>query len=112
METSLYGGYNTNASPYNFLELSNTTNATVSGRVRGYNYDGTATVDATFSIEANRRYDIDVHSAAGPNKYGLLVVTHDGPYGALQGAVSQYISSNSQLILQATVPLKPREQTF
>ncbi len=112
METSLYGGYNTNASPFNFLELLNTTNGTIAGTVRGFNYNGTQTVNTGFSIGPNLRYDIDIHTAAGPNKYGMLIVTHDGPYGALQGFVSQYISSSGQLQLQATVPLKPRDQTF
>ena len=112
METTLYGGYNTNANPFNFLELTNTTNATIAGRVRGFNYDGTATVDTTFSIAANNRYDVDVHSAAGANKYGILIVTHNGPYGALNGAVSQYSGSVGSLTLRATVPLKPRDQTF
>lgn len=112
METTLYGGYNTNANPFNFLEVTNTSNKPVSGRVRGFNFDGTAAVNVTFTANANSRVDVDVHSAAGPNKYGVLFVTHDGPFGALQGAVSQYNGPVSALNLSASVPLRPRDQTF
>ena len=106
-ETTLYGGYNTNANPLNFLELSNLTNSTVSGRVRGFNADGSQILDTTFSIGANSRFDIDIHSAAGANRYGILIVTNDAPRGGLQGNVSQY---SSGLVLRVTVPLSPRDQ--
>lgn len=112
METTLYGGYNTNANPYNFLELSNLTNSPITGRIRGFNFDGTATVDTTFSISANSRQDFDLHTPAGANKYGSLIVTHNAPYGGLKGSVSQYSTSSGGLQLGATVPLKSRSQTF
>ncbi|HQH25921.1 MAG TPA: hypothetical protein PLP17_00880 [Oligoflexia bacterium] len=112
LETTLYGGYNTNANPFNFLELTNTTNAAVSGRVRGFNFDGSPSVETFFGIAANSRFDIDVHTAAGPNKYGVLIVTHNGPYGALQGVLAQYSGPPSALVLQSTLPLQPRQQTF
>lgn len=112
METTLYGGYNTNANPYNFLELTNITSFPITGRVRGFNFDGTATVNSTFNIPANTRFDINIHQAAGENKYGALIVTHNAPFGGLKGAVSQYSGPTSALELRATVPLKPRDQTF
>ncbi len=112
IETTVYGGYNTNANPYNFLELTNITGFPITGRVRGFNYDGTPTLNTTFTIAANTRFDIDVHTAAGANKYGALIVTHNAPYGGLKGFVSQYSGPVTALELRATVPLKPRDQTF
>lgn len=112
METTLYGGYNTNANPYNFLELTNITNFPITGRVRGFNFDGTATVNTPFNIAANTRFDINIHQAAGANKYGALIVTHNAPFGGLKGSVSQYSGPTTALELRATVPLRPRDQTF
>lgn len=108
VETTLYGGYNTNANPFNFLEIINTTNRTISGKVYAVNYDGTVVIDnQAFSLDAGLRFDIDLHTPAGANKYGSLKVTHDGPLGALQAGVSQYTSSLEQ---RAHVPLRVREQ--
>ena len=112
METTLYGGYNTNANPFNFLELINITNSTVTGRIRGFNFDGTATIDRAFSISANSRQDFDLHTPAGANKYGSLIITHNSTYGGIKGAVSQYSPVSGGLQLGATVPLKSRSQTF
>ncbi len=107
-ETTLYGGYNTNANPFNFLELTNTTSGTITARVRGFNFDGTATVNTSVSIAPGTRFDIDIHTAAGANKYGSLIVTHDGPFGALLGYVSQYSGSPSSLVLTGSIPLRSR----
>lgn len=112
METTLYGGFNTNANPYNFLELTNLTAATIRGRIIAYNFDGSEVLNAAFTLEPNRRFDTDIHSAAGPNKYGSLFVTHDGPLGAIEGNVSQYRGPVSGLSLSASVPLSIREQVF
>lgn len=112
METTLYGGYNTNANPFNFLELTNITNATINGRIRGFNFDGSPTIDTTFSLSPNSRQDFDLHTAAGSNKYGSLIVTHNAPYGGLKGGVSQYTPVSGGLQLGATVPLKSRSQMF
>lgn len=112
LETTLYGGYNTNANPYNFLELTNITNASVTAKVRGYNFDGTATVNSTVTIGPNSRFDVDIHSAAGQNKYGILIVTHDGPYGALIGYVSQYTGTPESLIQTGSIKLKPRQTAY
>ncbi len=106
-ETTLYGGFNTNANPFNFLEITNQTGAAISGKVRAINFDGTEALNTTFSVAANSRFDINIHGSVGSNKYGTLVVTHDGPHGALQSNLSQYATG---LVLRATIPLLPREQ--
>ena len=110
VETTLYGGYNTNVNDFNFLELTNTTNATITGTVTAVNFDGTTVIDnQAFSVDASRRIDIDLHTAAGADKFGLVRVTHDGPAGALQGYVSQYSGTVSSFQLNASIPLKTRE---
>ena len=111
-ETTLYGGFNTNANPFNFLELTNLTSASISGRIIAYNFDGSEALNTGFTLQSNRRFDTDIHSAAGANKYGAIVVTHDGPLGAIEGNVSQYRGPVSGLSLSASVPLSIREQTF
>ncbi len=112
METTLYGGFNTNANRYNFLELNNITGDTITGQVRAFNYNGTQVLSTTFSVNANRRFDVNLHDSTGANLYGSLIVTHDGPLGALQGNVSQYSGTASELILRASVPLSIRDQRF
>lgn len=108
VETSLYGGYNTNANPYNFLEISNTTDSTISGKIYAVNFDGSVVINnQAFSVGAGLRFDVDLHTPAGANKYGTLRVTHDGPFGALQAGVSQYTSTLEQ---RAHIPLKVRDQ--
>jgi hypothetical protein len=110
-ETSLFGGYNTNANPFNFLEISNTTNSTITGKIYATNFDGTVVVNGTaFSVAAGRRTDVDLHTPAGANKYGLLKIIHDGPLGALQANVSFYSGTPADLTLRGTVPVIPRDK--
>ncbi|MCC6220613.1 MAG: hypothetical protein IT291_05145 [Deltaproteobacteria bacterium] len=112
-ETTLYGGYNTNVSDFNFLELLNTTNDTVTALVTAINFDGTVVIDQqSVSIAANRRADVDIHTAAGANKFGLIMVSHNGPFGALQGRVSMYSGTTSSFTLDASVDLNTREQVL
>ncbi len=111
LDTTLYSGFNTNVNDFNFLELTNTTNATVSGKVYAITADGTTAINgSSFSVSASRRLDVDLHTPAGANKYGLVIVTHDGPLGALTGGVSQYSGSVSNFELTGFVPLAATEQ--
>ena len=110
-DTTLHSGFNTNVNDFNFLELTNVTNATVTGKVTAITADGTTVINgAGFSISAQRRADIDLHTPAGADKYGLVIVTHDGPVGALKGGVSQYSGTVSSFELTGFVPLTPTEQ--
>jgi hypothetical protein len=104
-ETTLFGGYNTNANPYNFLEISNITNKTINGKIYATNFDGTKVIDgAAFSVESENRIDINIHGAAGPNVYGLIKIVHDGPLGSLLANTSYYTGPVSALELKGTVP--------
>ncbi len=109
--TTLFGGYNTNVNDFNFLELTNTGNQTLSGTITAINFDGTTVIDGlAFSVPAQRRVDVDLHSPAGPNKFGLVRVTTDGPLGTLQANVSQYSGTVSNFSLQGSAPLVAFEQ--
>lgn len=111
LETTLYGGYNTNVNDFNFLELSNITNASITGTITATNFDGTVVINGqAFTVPAGRRVDVDIHSAAGADKFGIIKVIHDGPFGSLQGNVSQYSGSVSNFSLSASIPLRPVEQ--
>lgn len=112
-ETTLYGGYNTNANPFNFLEVINTTNTAIEFQVRAANFDGTVVINnATYTVAPNRRVDVNVHVAAGTNKFGSIRVMHNGPYGALQANVSQYNGTDTSLNLTTSNALRPRDQNL
>lgn len=111
VETTLYGGYNTNVNDFNFLEITNTTNSTISGSITATNSDGTVVINKQpFSVQSNRRADVDIHTPAGANKFGLIQIVHNGPYGALQAYVSQYDGNISNFVLTASIPLRPRDK--
>lgn len=91
-ETTLFGGFNTSITDFNFLEIRNTSNSTINGSVTVTDAISDTTIinGQTFSVAAGDRVDINLHEPAGPGKFGPVVVTHDGPYGSLQAQVSQY----------------------
>ncbi len=110
VETTLYGGYNTNANPFNFLEVTNLTNAAITFQLFVVNDAGTFVIDGTpFVVDPNKRQDIDIHTPVGANKYGMLWIAHNGPYGALQATVSQYSAALEQ---RASISLRPRDQNL
>lgn len=91
-ETSLYGGYNTSAGEINYLEISNTTEASVKIRVIATNEfaSGATALDQSFTLLANRRFDLAIHDAVPAGAFGSVRVLHDGPSGAISAAVSEY----------------------
>ncbi len=113
LETTLYGGYNTFVNPWNFLELYNTTNTSIRVYITAVNYDGSTVVNnVTYLVPANARQDVDLHTPAGANKYGLVKISHTGPYGAIQGQVSQYRGPVTGMELTASTPVRPRDQNL
>lgn len=107
-ETTLFGDFNTNVNDFNYLELTNLSNASISGTITAITSDGTVAVNAaTFTIAPDRRFDVDLHSAVGADKYGLVRVTQNGPAGALKAIVSQYQGTPTNFTLTATIPLVP-----
>lgn len=113
LETTLFGGYNTNVNDFNFLELENTTGATITATVTAKTNSGTVVIDAQeVVIDAGERADVDIHQAAGLDVFGPITVTHDGPMGALQGRTSLYTGTVADFILNGQTPLKTREQSY
>ena len=103
-ETTLYGGFNTSVTDYNFLEISNTlspyTSAPLTQEINGTvtaintvpDPDVVVIDRATFPlpIAAGSRLDINIHSAAGNGAFGTVRLCHDGPLGSINAVVSQY----------------------
>ena len=113
-ETTLFGAYNTVVNDFNFLELENTTNSTIAVTITAVNFDDTLdspTAQITLNVNSNSRSDVNLHDQVGDNKFGILIVAHDGPLGALKGRVSQYVGTAESFSLSVTVPLTSREQT-
>ena len=111
LATTLFGGYNTNVNDFNFLELTNIGNQTLNGTITATNFDGTVVINAqSFSVAAQRRADVDLHTPVGVDKFGVVRVTHDGPLGTLKGNVSQYKGIVSDFTLTDAAPLEPFDQ--
>ena len=111
LATTMFGGYNTNVNDFNYLELTNIGNATLNGTITATNYDGTVAINAQpFSVAAQRRIDIDLHTAVGVDKFGFVRVTHDGPLGTLKGNISQYKGTVADFTLTHSAPLELFDQ--
>lgn len=113
VETTLFGGFNTTAAEFNFLEITNLTGEPLDVHILGYSETANSakTVDQTISIEPIfgqiKRVDIDLHSLVGPGAFGPLQLTHNGPPGAIKAVVSQYkITSSVDFTLVGQVPLE------
>ncbi len=95
-ETTLYGGFNTSVTDFNFLELTNTQYAgqNIAGTVTAKNVVPTPNVTVIdhvgFSVSGDSRVDFDVHQRSGPGAFGPLRVAHDGAPGGLKAALTQY----------------------
>ncbi len=95
IETTLFGGYNTNVTDFNFLEITNVGNGAdpngVNAWVTVVDLNGSILVEGQqYAIAPGTRKDIDIHSIVGPGKYGTIAITHDGAPGTLKAAVTQY----------------------
>ncbi len=98
VETTLFGGFNTSITDFNFLELTNVTQANGSldtGVVTGTIIAVDAITDEeklrqNFTINPGDRIDVNIHDAVGAGAFGPIRVIHNGVPGALKGVVSQY----------------------
>ena len=114
-ETTLFGGYNTSVSQFNFLEISNTligsVDDAVTVRIDARNSVTGATVITGQQrvIPAGSRVDVDLHSIVGSGAFGPLTISHDGPPGAIRAAVAQYRVTGTSP--PASVPVSREELT-
>lgn len=106
-ETTLFGGFNTSVTDFNFIEVSNTAVAiggstpimvklTADGVI-----SGTRLVSTTFELNPGQRTDIDIHSSA-PSDFGPVVITHNGPPGSIIATTAQY-----RIVTQSPLDFEP-----
>lgn len=96
-KTTIKGSYNTNATPFNFLECTNRTNSTVTAKLYAENFDGERVIDGDdYTFTSGQRRDINIHQSAGQNKFGRVWLTHNSPRGGLNCNVSQYTQDSTQ----------------
>lgn len=110
--TTLYGGFNTVAGEFNFLEITNIAGG--ASEVRVVATDSTDLDKTLYDVRiplTSARTDVDLHSHVGAGKFGALKLLHNGPAGSVQAAVSEYkIISTSPLNFQliGRIPLEAR----
>ncbi len=108
-DTTLFGAFNTNANPFNFLEIENVTTGDVEITVTLINFDDSfqaPTGQFNTLLAPSSRSDFSVHDLVGPLRFGSVVISHNGPSGAIRGRVSQYrISAAGALDLSTSVAL-------
>lgn len=107
-KTSLSGGFNTNGTPFNFLECQNLSESTRQVRLFATDFSGNVLINGNnasnqFTIGAGLRRDFDIHSAVGANVFGEIRVVTDGPVGSLDCRLSRY---ESTLEFKGSTPLK------
>lgn len=75
VETSILCDFNTNLDQYNFLEITSKGKKTGAAKLRLIKADGSeAEMSSTLSLPAGLRRDFDIHSLAGTNSYGTLII--------------------------------------
>jgi hypothetical protein len=94
-ETTLFGGFNTSVTNFNFVEVSNTLATTDSFNdvVVRLTADGVIAgsrlVDTTFTLTPGQRVDVNIHDSA-PSDFGPVVISHNGPPGSIKATTAQY----------------------
>ena len=74
--TTLNGGFNTNGTPFNFLECTNRSDAPIDAKVFLVNFAGETVVNGSpVTIPAGLRSDIAGHTAGGDGQLGGLFAT-------------------------------------
>lgn len=130
-DTTLFCGYNTSASNFNFLEISNLlgkptgvgSDSLITDPPRDESNDVKVVVTAIDSISGLRpldkfgltvqsgaRRDVDIHTPAGPGSFGAISVQHDGPQDSLRAYLSQYkLDSDGSLLQVSREECRPRK---
>ena len=96
-DTTLYGGFNTSVTDFNFIEVTNTLtpgvasgdNGDVVVTIKASGTAGTELISTSFTLAAGRRRDVNVHESA-PSDFGPVIITHNGPPGAIRAVNAQY----------------------
>lgn len=102
-ETSLYGGYNTSVTDFNFLEISafgnkisgsteaSTINLSIIVRdvVNNTTFQVARTI-VTDLLSGSGRIDVNIHELVDNKSFGPIVINHNGPAGSISARVVQY----------------------
>ncbi len=97
-ETTLFGGFNTSVTDFNFLEITNTTDSDQIVEIIAINSvsGNSRVIDGLVStVRANTRSDIDIHSRVGTGAFGPMIIKSYGPAGSLRAVLSQYNITSS-----------------
>lgn len=114
-ETTLFGGFNTIATDFNFVEITNTLKGDwqrnsmfvvliAKGKISGKE------IQRPFYIRPDERIDLDLHSLFGKD-FGTVSVFHNGPKGSLRVTTTQYkIRSQNPLDFEPVGAIEFRER--
>ncbi len=106
-ETTLYATFNTLTHPVAVLEITNTSNKDIDGKITVTDNEGDTLINKqSFGVSAGEREDIELDDSNINNAIGLIRVTHDGPVGSLIVTLSQYTTNGE---LKSSSPLTRRE---
>ena len=95
-ETTLFGGFNTVVTDFNFIEVTNTltdetagATGVISVRIVATGTSGSEVLSTSFDLNPDARFDVNVHDSA-PSDFGPVIITHNGPPGAIRAVNAQY----------------------
>jgi hypothetical protein len=74
IETSVTCGFNTFVNDFNFLEVTSVGYVSGVADVTTVDFDGVKNTTSSANFAANSRVDIDIHSLAGPSKFGTIFI--------------------------------------
>lgn len=116
--TYYFCSYNTFASDYNWLEISNLSDEKIVARVfildnlgKAVNYPlaGEVPGDILFNLNPFVRGDFSIHDEVGPNKFGQAVIVLDGLDDNISAGVSYYKNDAGDLDQKAHSPCIKKE---
>jgi hypothetical protein len=114
-ETTLYGGFNTVVTDFNFIEITNTlTNTDINSEVvvkviANGTIAGAEVLNTTITLQPGQRQDVNIHSSAA-NDFGPVILTHNGPQGSIRAVNAQYrIVTESPLDFEPVLSVAFRE---
>ncbi|HQH28520.1 MAG TPA: hypothetical protein PLP17_14075 [Oligoflexia bacterium] len=97
-ETTLFGGFNTQAVSDNFLEITNTLHRDkeIEGVVSVTDEIGHRRAVKGLSVAAGRRMDVNIHDLVGASGHGPVKLRHNGPPGSVRAVLTHYavVSAN------------------
>jgi hypothetical protein len=106
-ETTLYGGYNRFFAGVVIIELNNASELDIDVTINVVNSKQETVVSAQQAVaKSNTRTDV-IFSSLPASSFGQIKITHNAPYGALSGMVSEYdYAADGSISLKRERPLQ------